>query len=245
MQNAIRLHSTRCPKCAEKGKDRAGNNLAIYSDGHVWCFSCGYYQPGNELQKLKKTKKPTISISLPEDITKTIPEKPLQWLQQYLDYIPDRTYWSEKKQYLIFTIYDNEHMLLAYIGRYFGTNPNHPKWITFGINSSIIKLIKPAKNIQQSTCVLVEDIISAYKVGHIQDALPLFSAHINTQQMLRLQLLGYKKLIFWLDADKYKEKIKFAQQAQALGFETQVIQTNLDPKEYSYEEIEHELLTTN
>lgn len=34
----------RCPKCAELGNDRSGDNLAVYSDGHVHCFSCGYHR---------------------------------------------------------------------------------------------------------------------------------------------------------------------------------------------------------
>ena len=33
----------RCPSCATKGHDRAGDNLANYDDGHSYCFSCGYY----------------------------------------------------------------------------------------------------------------------------------------------------------------------------------------------------------
>ena len=31
----------KCPKCREQGKDRHGDNLAVYSDGS-YCFSCGY-----------------------------------------------------------------------------------------------------------------------------------------------------------------------------------------------------------
>lgn len=39
----------RCPRCAAINKDLAGNNLAVYSDGHAWCFAdgCGYYRKGD------------------------------------------------------------------------------------------------------------------------------------------------------------------------------------------------------
>ena len=37
----------RCPKCAISGRDRSQDNLAIYDDGHSYCFSCGYYEKGN------------------------------------------------------------------------------------------------------------------------------------------------------------------------------------------------------
>jgi twinkle protein len=33
----------RCPKCAESGQDRSGDNLAVFSDGHKFCFSCNYF----------------------------------------------------------------------------------------------------------------------------------------------------------------------------------------------------------
>ena len=32
-----------CPACRKTGGDRAGDNLAIYSDGHGYCNACGHY----------------------------------------------------------------------------------------------------------------------------------------------------------------------------------------------------------
>ena len=51
-----------CPACADLGKDRSGNNLARYSDGSCFCFSCGYFETANGLSKLKET------ISFPSPI---------------------------------------------------------------------------------------------------------------------------------------------------------------------------------
>lgn len=49
----------RCPKCASIGNDRSGDNLAVYTDDHVHCFSCGYHRGGNgimvEIQPTKMT----------------------------------------------------------------------------------------------------------------------------------------------------------------------------------------------
>ena len=36
-----------CPKCAEKGFDRSGDNLVMYSDEHKYCYRCEYYVPSN------------------------------------------------------------------------------------------------------------------------------------------------------------------------------------------------------
>jgi twinkle protein len=37
-----------CPKCREQGNDRSGDNLAVYSDGHKFCFACKHYVKGDQ-----------------------------------------------------------------------------------------------------------------------------------------------------------------------------------------------------
>lgn len=44
-----------CPECRKSGNDTAGDNLAVYSDGHEYCFACKYYKgngngPGSDDQ---------------------------------------------------------------------------------------------------------------------------------------------------------------------------------------------------
>ena len=41
------LHREPCPKCRETGGDWDGDNLARYSDGHGFCFSCNYHEKGD------------------------------------------------------------------------------------------------------------------------------------------------------------------------------------------------------
>lgn len=43
-----------CPACREKGDDTTGDNLAVYSDGHSFCFACGHVDGGmkDRLSKL-------------------------------------------------------------------------------------------------------------------------------------------------------------------------------------------------
>ena len=36
-----------CPKCADDGHDRSGDNMVVYSDGHKYCFRCETYVHGN------------------------------------------------------------------------------------------------------------------------------------------------------------------------------------------------------
>ena len=42
-QDSTVVRRVRCPKCADEGRDTKGDNLAIYSDGHAYCYSCGTY----------------------------------------------------------------------------------------------------------------------------------------------------------------------------------------------------------
>ena len=44
----------RCPSCASAGRDTSQDNLAVYDDGHKYCFSCNYYQGGNEVEIKEK-----------------------------------------------------------------------------------------------------------------------------------------------------------------------------------------------
>ena len=37
------IRHEQCPKCAQEGRDNAGDNLGIYDDGHNHCFSCNYH----------------------------------------------------------------------------------------------------------------------------------------------------------------------------------------------------------
>jgi len=102
------LYKTRCPKCAEQGKDKHGDNLAVYSDGHSYCYSCGYITSNNS-RRTSNLKKPFQEINLPLDCDWTLPPEPTKWLQKYFNYkdIPQLTFWSESRESLIFPIYDD------------------------------------------------------------------------------------------------------------------------------------------
>lgn len=36
-----------CPACASRGQDGSQDNLAVYDDGHKYCFSCKHYEGGH------------------------------------------------------------------------------------------------------------------------------------------------------------------------------------------------------
>ena len=52
-----------CPACASRGQDSSHDNLAVYSDGHKFCFSCSYYDSGKgEVVKKMSTTKSNVSF---------------------------------------------------------------------------------------------------------------------------------------------------------------------------------------
>lgn len=225
------LYKTRCPKCAEEGRDKRGDNLAVYENG-AYCFSCGYYSSTNTNVNLPRRKDK--DISLPEDVTTKLPIIAEYWLDQYEitseEIKQNNLLWSSSKQYLIFPIFI-ENNLEAWLGRYFGDKNEHPKWITYGINNSLYYINYSRTSTNVSSIVLVEDIVSAIKVSRFVNCMPLFNAHISKQRLAKLQELGYTDLFIWLDPNKRKESLHYADWANLYGFKTKVIFSDKDPKE--------------
>lgn len=48
------LHREQCPVCASHGRDNSKDNLAVYDDGHSYCYACNY-TTGNSLDDIKYT----------------------------------------------------------------------------------------------------------------------------------------------------------------------------------------------
>lgn len=45
------IEREQCPKCASNGFDNSRDNLAVYSDGHTYCFRCEYFTPSNDKEQ--------------------------------------------------------------------------------------------------------------------------------------------------------------------------------------------------
>ena len=72
-----------CPKCANYGKDRSHDNLAVYPDGSKFCFSCHYMEHSSNItSKLRPIDKLKTNITLPSDIIATIPKE----VKEYKDF---------------------------------------------------------------------------------------------------------------------------------------------------------------
>lgn len=234
-------HRERCPNCAALGKDRSSDNLAVYEDSHKWCYSCGYFVPASGIARVKKNTVIKQEVTLPADSCYDYPQRALTWIEQYEltrnDLLANRVLWSEYRQRLIFPVFD-ETGLLAYQGRYFGTDKSEPKWFGKGDLKNILHVIGSG-----DILVCTEDIISAIKVGRdSHQAMPLFGCVIGYNRFKRIKTIA-DRVVVWLDPDKRKEAIVESNRGNLMGLDTRVIFSERDPKEHSFQEIK-EYLTT-
>lgn len=246
MDNSIVVRKERCPECARLGKDTSHDNLVSYSDGHSYCYGCGYYVPGSKIEGVKRRSELggesnyfsyDSVVRLPSDTALYInaPRCAKEWLNQYHlsqnQMIAANIMWSERRQRLIFPYFINGE-LVAWQGRWFGEE-KAPKWYTDGKIDKFIYILGPNKG----TIVLTEDIISAIRCSRFCAASPLFGSVVSAHRFKGLRQVA-DKVVLWLDPDKQKEAVKFANLARVFGLDASVILSDKDPKEYDNYELQ-------
>ena len=243
------LHNEACPRCRSKGWDIPGDNLAIYSDGHAYCWSCNFYRPSSGVVfrgVYKPTKQPL--IKLPDDSDTNYHDMAVTWMQKYgltkLDMLKHHILWSDEGMHinvkgelvqcdslLLFPIWGDGE-LLGYQGRYFGHDKRVPKWVGRGKLNEVYNILPGKKPL-----VLTEAVISAMKVNKCgYSAMPLYGMHAKSR-FKHLKLLGHSDVILWLDPGMDIENIKQARVGRLEGLQIRSIITDKKPKDYSLDEI--------
>jgi hypothetical protein len=232
-------HYEQCPKCYSLGKDTRKDNLACYTDGGKHCFACQYHEFPRHYQKPKEVNHGTKSM-LPGDFSKEVPNHAWKWLLQYglpFTYWEEYCGYSEADERLVFKI-GKPNMAFS-IGRWtpkFGDDEPYEKrkWYLYGDNRNHCEVIgNPTENI-----VLVEDIVSAHKVGQVTQCIPLFGTNYN-DAIIYFLMTQHKKVIMWLDNDQAGLVNSRAARLQSLTqCQVSVMTTDRDPKCYSIQDIE-------
>ena len=227
-----------CPRCQANGRDRHGDNLAIYPDGSSYCFSCGYTENRNRVF-VKQNKQH--SVELPRDLTWEIPIEAQKWLYKYLtreDIVKYRISWSPYWEQIIIPIGLN-----GYISRNF--SKDKPKWYFRGIKPTDYIL----RTQDSDTVVLCEDIISGIKIHRAgYNAHVLFGTNIPMEGSRKLynqfSSLGVGKGIgqgprvrVWLDQDAQKKSLRSVLRLQTFFKDVRTISTQHDPKEYDIDQV--------
>lgn len=248
-----------CPNCGPL-QDGSGNNLGVYTDGHKWCFACGFYVPSTGVQNLdevresfkKRRTQNGIACNLPHDFTTVIPQEPLDWLRQYgitnEEIYKHKFGWSQTFNRLIFPFYDSYGNLLMYQGRWFPTNMERvtnvkrSKYHTEGRPEKIdayfgdIDQTTGCTDCEGGLVVVVEDVVSALKIARICPALPLFGSELSLDRIMRLAG-RFESLLIWLDHDKASYQAKCEIKARPYFKNVSSIFTTHDPKVFTTEEL--------
>ena len=84
--------------------------------------------------------------------------------------------------------------------------------------------------------MVVEDVVSAIKVGRVATGLPLFGNSLPPEWMARIARLRPESVRIWLDSNMVQKARKTAIKMNKI-YPCRTIETELDPKCYSTEEI--------
>jgi len=230
-------HSAPCPACRASGGDRSGNNLAIYSDFHEWCFACGYFKPPTLEYRIRPKQEAETKQDLFSPCTKELPQPAYAYLKQY-----GLTNQEIGENYLW-----HDDGLLIFNGDKFHCGRNFsgtgPKYVTKGKvkgNEVIFTNVPDDLGAEcerlLSSIVIVEDAVSAIKISRVCSAVPLMGAVIPMELILRLSK-QFKNVFVWLDPDKKEEAPKQALKAAPFFDKVVTIWSGKDPKYYPNKEI--------
>lgn len=253
-QNLPLGHKTRipCSKCGTDDKSLLVNhgNKAY----NAYCFRCGqnpFQMKGEQsLAELKRIKElnhnaytqKLSALELPSDYTTEIPLQGRLWL--YKGSITESTWktygigYSEKLQRVVLPVYNSIHKLVWYQCRAIH-NGQSPKYIQPSSNRETI-LFQSLNSGNCKRAIVVEDILSAIRVGKQQMAYSLLGTKITTAQANYLS--KYSRVTTWLDPDKAGTKGAYnIRKALQLVTKVDNIVTDKDPKCLSDKEIREAL----
>lgn len=243
-----------CPVCGEGTNTKAmivSHNIKAYSGS---CFACSHQpfemkgkQTLAELAELKRINNESLRPregslqQLPRDYTSDIPLEGRLWL--YANGITEKLKtqysigYSERLRRVILPIYNSQGTLSWFQCRAL-LEGQQPKYLQpSGDKHSVVfqsKLRETEHN--SSTVVVVEDIISAIRVGEVCNTISLLGTKATTAQVNCLSKYG--TVITWFDSDKAgKRGSTSIRQSCSLLTNTANIVTEHDPKFYSKQQI--------
>jgi DNA primase len=234
-----------CPFCGQGGNTPC---FAVYTDGYK-CFSCGKCKIND--YSLTKASQQTIDKSLPNlpKVNKNPSSFTIdgqKWLLQYFittDIAKHYNIWETERNSFIFPVLDGDNVIF-YVERYY----NEKKIFNRGQKQEMLIRCSQTAN----TVVIVEDFISAVRVHNAGfNVLCLFGTKIKYGR-LKQMISDFNKIILWLDGDEAGQKSTgvLYSMIQSINKKRRVlespkcvysIQTDLDPKKYTKEEIMNEI----
>lgn len=189
---------------------------------------------------METVAKPVAIFKAPADLgTEPLPAVNRNWLRQYLNDTEIDLYFKYSPLYDRHFYVHGDGDSLYFEGRSvtIGNNGEYshrnPKVLSRGTKPKVIM----GSWRQHHKLVLVEDVVSAIKVGRHCGCMPLFGCLISTDLMLWIAgLAAIQEVIIWLDDNKYNVAVEAAHKMAKLRL-TRVISTVKDPKDMADEDI--------
>lgn len=226
--------------------------------GEVWfCHDCGsrgflpfkertpselsaYLHSRNNLSVIPSESSFVKAVKLPFDFTEQIPKEGLAWFYQYQIFEEDikkhKFGYSPKYNRIILPVFNNDSLVYYQARTIDKVTKDNPKYINVrqsGAKNVFFKNFSLTKN--NEVCV-VEDILSAVKVGKVLNSLSLLGSYVPDSLYQELQ--KFAKIYLWLDRDKFKDALRYMSRIKFLTNKpVSVICEEKDPKDYSVEEI--------
>jgi hypothetical protein len=206
-------------------------------DGSAWCFGCHHRERGDRIPIIddKWLEKSEDVVLLDDDLCSDFPVHVVSWLAKYditvEEAIKHGWKYGPKRDQLVFIFRDEAGNPTVTQARNFWAGAKS-KYYNQGSPEQILPIFRFGAPSRQTKLVVVEDSVSAAKIARQCDAMPCLGSYLPKRKQNALRLLGYEQLVVWLDADKLREARQIADQAKLLGFETKVVHTEKDPKEY-------------
>ncbi len=242
-----------CPDCGVDTNTRAAvvNHTIQYFS--VYCYACGFNdfkgkgeQTLAEIARIKKLNEDalhkTFKVELPHDFTTDIPLHGRLWL--YSGGLTETVWksygvgYSEVLDRVILPVYDTAKELQWFQGRALHAGQT-PKYLQPSAPRDRI-LFKSHSYRVDDDVVIVEDILSAIRVGEVRPAISLLGTKITTGQLETLT--EHTRVCTWLDSDSAGRNGSYAiRKAVGLLTETRNIVTDSDPKCLSRQQIQLEI----
>jgi len=244
------LRKQRCPQCASNGKDTSADNLSVWSDGHVYCFACGYRKRGVPKVSNCGPDWKSVSGSFKKDkenrpkrrdsVYKRLPEAAFKYLEAQglteKEIAQYHYYFDANDESIICPIYNEKNEEVMKVKRYNWKdfNPKMPKYKCIGKKPYI-----PLRSTGAWYCVVVEDMISAIRLTRLKyDTVPLFGTKLPKEAALTLAK-KYDRMYVWLDRDKAVDAVRMSRRWNYFFREgSKVVVTGEDPKHYDDEQIQ-------
>lgn len=178
-------------------------------------------------------------LEYPFDFSPKVPKLGLLWLYKYGltdEEVLAHGFGSYNGGERLFIPVYVSKKLIYYQGRNLNLDkPKSPKYLN--VRAKNAKLIYKEVKHTRNDIVLVEDVVSAIKVGRVSTARALLGSYIPLE--LILSLMGRcDKVYVWLDPDKAAGAVKYSAKIRSItGLICKPIFTEKDPKDYSTEEI--------